>query len=177
MWMTSNSRAEGRQSIFWLACVAGVVVAAYAQPGVAVQVAPDAPRQAPVAIEQQPLIKEQSMQAATVELQSVSVRRLDETHKKMAGPVFHKQALDPLVVEVKTQQALPQEPRTSSPVIVLNGEKLVDTWVILPDKLVAFLPNRSKLKDVNSVAVVWLGNEEATRTKRVLTFRRSDLPR
>ena len=178
MLMTSSFRVEARRAVLrLLGGVAGVILGSYSQPGEAVQPAPDAPRAAPAMVDRQPPGEERSARMASVELTSVSVRRPDATQKKMAGPVFLKQATDPLMIEVQTQQPLPSQPRTSSPIIVLNGEKLVDTWMILPDKLVAFLPNRSKLKGVNSVAVVWLGNEEATLTKRPLNFRRLDLPR
>jgi len=176
MSMTSNFHAKVRRVVVSLAGVAGVILCAYLQESTAAQSAPDAPRSA-VAEQQLPAQDRRfQMTSKSVELKSVSVRRPDATHRKMAGQAFLKEATDPLVVEVQTQQDLPREPRTSSPIIVLNGERLVDTWVVLPDRLVAFLPNQRKLKEVNSVAVVWLGNEDLTLTKRPLTFKRSDIP-
>lgn len=80
-------------------------------------------------------------------------------------------------IEVRTEQPIPAAPRSSSPVIVLNGERLHDTWVILPNTLVAIVPDRSALKDDNQVFAEWLGNAVATRSRKPLLFRRADIPR
>jgi hypothetical protein len=177
MSMISNFHASIRRAAVSLLGVAGVILCAYSQESAAAQSAPDAPRSAPDIAKQQLPAQDQRFQmiSKSMELKSVSVRRADQTHKNMAGQPFLKEATDPLVVEVQTQQDLPREPRTGSPIIVLNGEKLVDTWAILPNTLIAFLPNQRKLKEINSVAVVWLGNEDLTLTKRPLTFKRSDI--
>jgi hypothetical protein len=110
----------------------------------------------------------------SVELKSVVVRRLDAALEKLAGPEFRKTATDPLAVEVQTRKPLGNLSGASSPLIVLNGEKFTDTWATGKDRLVAFLPNRSKIKSTNTVAVVWVGRE-ATMTKQPLTFRAQDV--
>lgn len=168
MWTISSSRAS-----VLLGSLATVSALCWPSFGCA-QVAPDAPRQAPIEIPQRAQLVPQAS-ASTLELKAVAVRKLDERDRKMVSVQFLKDAREPLAIEVRTQRALPKEPRTSSPVIVLNGERLLDTWVMLPDTLVAFLPNRSKLKDENLVAAEWIGIEEATRSRQPLRFTREQV--
>jgi hypothetical protein len=111
-----------------------------------------------------------------VELKAVVVRRLDEKTRKLADPQFLKEADEPLSVEVKTQASLGNLARSSLPVIVVNGRKLLNTRAIDDYTLVAFLPNLQMLKDSNTVAVVWLGDER-TETKRPLTFTAKEIAR
>lgn len=177
MWMTLSSRANVRSTMHGpLSIAIAAVLNCYPVLGSAAQIAPDAPRPAPSVTETKAsIVERRPAKTTSVELKSVSVRRPDATQKKMVGAEFMKQATEPLMIEVVVQTALPSQPRTSSPIIVVNGERLTDTWVVLPDKLVAFLPNRSLLKDVNKVEVMWLGNEKATLTRQPLTFKRSEL--
>lgn len=114
------------------------------------------------------------MKAMTVELKSASVRHLDEKMKAMAGAEFLKAAREPLSIEVKTVNPLGNLSRSSLPVIVLNGEKLPGTRATNQTTLVAFLPDRSMLKDSNTIAVVWLGDER-TRTKYPLTLKLEEI--
>jgi len=137
--------------------------------------APDSPRAAEE--KQQPRVssEDDSAYRGTIELTSVRVHRLDPTLEKMAGPEFMKRAREPLAIEVETAKELPKSPRNTSAVLFLNAERFSDTWMILPNKLVAFLPDRSKVREVNTVRAAWTGSEEASRTKKPLTLRREDI--
>lgn len=139
-------------------------------------IAPDAPRPARAAIKP-PKTSEYGSPSGTVEMRSVSVRRLDSKHEKLAGSEFLRTATEPLVLEVRTLRPLGNLARTSSPVIVLNGKQLSETIPISPNTLVVFLPDRKLIRTTNSVRVEWLGDEALTRSRRPLIFRSSDIPR
>ena len=177
MWMTSNFPVNERRLVRLFVCSAFAVVLAWStQSGIglalAQEIAPDAPR--PARSSKVPLATRRS-QPERVEIKSVTVGRLGGPMTKLAGNDFMRSATDPLVIEVRTQGPLGDLTRTSSPVIVLNGETLSETIPLTPNRLIAFLPNRKSIKDTNSVVVVWLGQEELTRSRRALTFRSKDI--
>lgn len=142
--------------------------------------APDAPRltkPTPVS-EARPQSIDRSQLVKPVELQSVSVYKMDEKMAKLAGKNFLRIAKDPLVIEVLVVEQIDPTPRASSPAIVLNGQTLINTRlhpVGNGDKLVAFLPDHKLIKERNTVAVVWLGNESLTLSKLPLTFKATDI--
>jgi hypothetical protein len=142
-------------------------------------VAPDAPLAALPAPEARPPSLDRSQLTKPVELKSVAVYRLDRETPlaRLASRQFLKTAQDPLVIDVRVLEPLDPLPRTSWPVIVLNGRHLKNTRVGVDanDRLIAFLPDRRQVKRVNTVAVVWIGNEELTLTKRPLTFKATDI--
>lgn len=183
MWMTSSFRADPKsrlQPLLMAAFIAALAALTFvgqevANASVVAQIAPDAPRPAKPqpAVERPP---SRPYPRASVELKSVLARPLDEAMKKLAGAEFLRQATNPLYIQVQTEKPLGSLDRTAAPVIILNGEKLLDTRATAQDTLVAFLPDRQKLKDANTVEVVWLG-DRATRTKKPLTFRREDVGR
>lgn len=179
MLTTSNFPAKKRHFARLLAgaVCAGILVCAGAKSASAQEVAPDAPR--PASSSNSVASTDQSdspqVQPQPVELSTVSIRRLDARMRKLAGSDFLKQATAPVVIEVRTQESLGDLTRTSSPVIVFNGEVLSETVPLSPNRLIAFLPDRRLIKDDNSIAVVWLGNEELTRTKRPLRVKRQDI--
>jgi hypothetical protein len=154
----------------FLVCVAAAERAPAQAP-----VAPDAPRPAPTTPKQKAVTNLHELKRP-VGLVAVTVGRLTPAMERLAGPEFVKTASDPLFIEVKTAPgALGKPPMASMPVIVLNGEPLLDTRGGGPDTLVSFLADRGRIKDTNSVAVVWLGRQERTMTERPLTFRRGDI--
>ncbi len=153
---------------FILALLAGASVMVN---GSTQQMPPDAPRLATRTQVQKSPAEDSSAYVGSVELTLVRLRPLDETMKRMAGPTFLKEATDPVAVEVTTQKPLPRSARNTSAIIILNGEKFPDTWAILPNRLVLFLPDRLKLKPVNQVAAAWLGAEQSSTSKRPLTLR------
>ena len=141
--------------------------------------APDSPRSARPAIEARPPTIDRSQLVKPVNLVSVSVIKIDEKLSKLAGRTFLKTAKDPLAIRVRVAEKIDPTPRTSSPAIVLNGNKLINTRLSPTgegDELVAFLPDRRMIKRENTIAVVWLGNESMTLTKRPLTFKITDIP-
>jgi hypothetical protein len=112
----------------------------------------------------------------TVELKTVTVRRVDERTKRYVSREFLRTASEPLYIEVQTARPLGNLARGAAPVILLNSERLLDTRATSPSRLIAFLPDRERLKETNRVAVVWLG-DRATQTRRPLTFRLEDIRR
>jgi hypothetical protein len=137
--------------------------------------APDSPRAAEETQVSRVPSEDDSVYRGTIELVSVRVRKLDSTLERMAGPAFMKRAREPLAIEVETLKELPKSPRNTSAVLFLNSEKFADTWMILPNRLVAFLPDRRKIREVNTVTAAWTGSEDASRTKKPLTLRREDI--
>ncbi len=164
MWTTSNFLASGFRLLLLLLGT-GMMVNGQEQ-----QAPPDAPRPAPRMEVRKPPAEDSSAYQRTIELASVRLRRLDDTMKRMAGPAFLKEAQDPIAIEATTQRPLPQNPRNTSAILILNGEKFPDTWAVLPNRLLVFLPNRRKLKAVNQVAAAWLGSEQASKSKKPLTL-------
>jgi hypothetical protein len=177
MWMISNFPVKRHPIAVLVACLAFGGFLFGCRTSTVSQIPPDAPRSRLPVDEQNPPALDYSQQMIPMELKSVSVHRLDSTLAKFAGPAFIKTASDPFAIEVQTQKPLGNLARTSSPVIILNGDKFTDTWAIGKDKLVAFLPDLKRIKDTNTVAAVWLGNEELTMTRSPLIFRAEDVKR
>jgi len=135
--------------------------------------APDAPLPARAVVER-PAAIDHSILTRPVALRSVRVSRLGEGSEigRLAGRRFLDEATEPLVIVVELAEELDQVPRDSAPVIVLNGQPLVDTWPRpgTPSTLVAFLPNTELIRQRNTVAAVWLGSEELTMSEEPLVF-------
>ena len=181
MWTTSNFRAEVPRVVVLLAGLALTGAFACATPlraPAGPRLAPDAPRPARPAPEAGQTRPGRSEPVTPVELRSATVRRLrGDDLARMAGPRFMAEAREPLVLEVKTEKPLGNLARTSSPLIILNGKALPDTWAISQDTLIAFLSDRGALarEGANTIEVAWLGDEGRTLTRRPLTLRAEDL--
>jgi hypothetical protein len=180
MWTTSNSRGKRPRLARLCASAAFALLVAFAtQPerGVASaqEVAPDAPRPARPPGKPPSALAGRGPQLKRVELRSLTVGRPNGRMAQLAGKDFMGKATNPLVIEVRTQDPLGDLTRTSSPVIVLNGETLSETIPLKPNRLIAFIPDRRKIKDTNTVVVEWLGQEQLTRSRRPLTFRSRDV--
>jgi hypothetical protein len=160
MWTTSSSRGS---AILTAALCAGL---AACQP-----IAPDAPAAALQEPAGRPPSIEHGQLLQPILLRSVSARRMDDATIKSLGD-FGKTARDPITIEVRVAEPIDLTPRTSSPVIILNGQALPDTWVFpeRPDTLIVYLPDRSLIKERNTVHAAWLGNEEMTTSREGLTF-------
>jgi hypothetical protein len=179
MWTTSSFRADARRArlpvLALLACVAASATAQERPSRSASPVAPDAPRPARIQAKEKPVANLYEVKRP-VELRSVTVGRLTKKMETLAGTEFVKTATDPLFIEVKTVPGvLGKPPMTAAPVILLNGERLLSTRGGGRDTLVAFLPDREKIRDTNSVAAIWIGKQEPTMTEKPLTFRRADV--
>ena len=143
--------------------------------------APSVPQDAPQVLpssnqEPVPAINNDQLQEA-VELESVYIGPIDPVYAKYASPQFLATSSSPLALAVTTQAPIDMEARTSWPVIELNGKIVKNSRVVAEkyDMLIAFLPDRSLIKSRNTVAVVWVGNEELTRTKTPLVFGLEDI--
>ena len=175
MWTTSNS-PDNRRTLANL--VVGCIVVGLAS--CATAHAPDSPRPAKAVSQDRPpavVSAKKEKPAKPPELHSVKVTRFDPAMARLAGPRFMIIATNPLMIDVRISWPLVMLPPTSSLVIVLNGTRLHDTWVH-PDernRLVAFLPNRTLVRDRNTVNVVWIGREHTTLTQRPLTFAAADI--
>lgn len=185
MWTISSFPDKLRPLLTLLGCFAlmwFIFISCHPREGVYViprapKAAPEGPGQAKPPTETKPSPIESSQLRTPVELRAVVVRKMDSTMARLAGPQFLETATDPLVIEVKSQIPFDPLPRTSSPVIVLNDKKLMNTYLLpdAADRLVAFLPDRAGIQDTNTVVVVWIGNEELTRTRRPLTFTKGEV--
>lgn len=148
---------------------AGLVVAIVAAGGAVCRAqAPDSPRPAQTQAAASKS-EDDSAYRGRIELRAVRVRRLDATLEKMAGPEFLKRAKEPLAVEAQTARPLPTTARGTSAILILNGERVADTWTILPDTLVAFV-DRSTLRQANTAAAAWSGAEQTSRSEKPITF-------
>lgn len=178
MWTTSSFRVEARRRGFLLLLVSvcfAAAIAAQKPRSTDIDVAPDAPRPA------RPQPKPRSLATnyeikRPVELRSVTVGRVTKRMEALAGEAFLKSAKNPIYIQVRTAPGVLGKPAlAAAPVILLNGERLLSTRSAGPDALVAFLPDRGKLQETNSVAVVWIGKQEPTLTRKPLRFRRTDI--
>lgn len=106
------------------------------------------------------------MQRRPLSLRRARLRRLDPELSRLAGSRFQREAPDPVVIDVRLEAPLDGRPRDSAPLIELNGVPLLSTRQSpeAPDRLVAFLPERSPLRPKNEIRVVWSGSERATRS-------------
>ncbi|HRC86224.1 MAG TPA: hypothetical protein PK413_11490 [Thermoanaerobaculia bacterium] len=161
--MSTTSNSPVRPAVRWLLALALGAAAIGQAPSALAATASPGERAAAV---------DRTELTASVELSSVQLARLDnEVYRNMAGPKFLSEAREPVVLEVRTAVPHSGVIRDSSPVIVLNGKVLENTWALLPDRLVAFLPDRTGLGADNKIEVVWVGNETATRTRAPLHLR------
>lgn len=178
MWTTSNFHADIRPGRH-IVMASGVLLLAslgLAQ-GPLSQAAPDSPRPARLQVREPQLATTYEVKRP-VELRSVAVGRVSKQKgmEELAGTEFLSTAKEPLFIEVKTVPGVLGKPSMgAAPLILLNGERLLSTRGTSPDTLVAFLPDRQKIKDTNSVAVMWIGKQEPTRTRKPLTFHRRDI--
>jgi len=178
MWTTSSFLAKVRQRgrlLFLVSVCFAATAASQARYLADTQVPPDAPRPAPVQ-PKQPRVTTNFEVKKSVELRSVTVGRLTKRMEELAGEAFLKSAKDPIYIQVTTVRGVLGKPAlASAPIILLNGERLLTTRSAGPNSLVAFLPDREKIKDLNSVAVAWIGKQEPTLSKKPLRFRRADI--
>lgn len=133
--------------------------------------APDSPRPAPVQVSKPRPAPPVSLES--VELKLVQARKFDPGRDQRFGRKI-KVPGAAVRIDVRTARSLGNLASSAAPVILLNGERLLDTFAIAEDHLVAIYPDRARLRESNEVKVVWLGRDQ-TETKRPLTFRREDV--
>lgn len=169
----SNSRAEA--ILFVTAMAFASLTAGCAAAGASESsVAPDAPL--PAIAEPPRTAPNHYREPQPLELDSARLIPVSEELMKYAGPEFARTARAPMAVEARTSVPFDLRPRTSSPMLIVNGRSYPDTWAFAPDRLVAFLPDASVLRDVNEVEAAWVGAETETRSRRKVTLSRADRP-
>lgn len=174
MLTTSNSRDRSRTVArpgCWLVTVA---IGGCALP----PASPDSPRPAVALAQATSGPWAASYATRPVRLRSVSVGKVGAELRERAGARFLAQASNPLVIQVDVVDPIEPAPRTSSPVIELNGRPLHNTTVDRDDatRLVAFLPDRRLIAKRNQVVVYWVGSETETRSPSPLVFTAEDVP-
>ena len=171
MWTISNFHARGRRRHRDVLRVTVGLGLLCCQPSRG-QVAPDSPRPAAAAPETRPepapAARDSGPPDRPIELTAVRIHRPDSGLIRLAGPSTPQAARDLLVIDVQTRDTLPSVPRTGSVALVVNGRLLPGTWALLPNRLIAFVTDRHAFQDTNSVAAVWIGNEENTRSRNPL---------
>ncbi len=174
MWTTSSSRGRWPWvPALGVACLGGAVVACAPDQG------SDTPRlvdtvaevvQAPgVGGSQEPLV-----------LEGVAARRLavgDSLLPLFLTPEELERADGPILLEVTLRAALDPRPRSSLPVIVLNGQALGGTRMDRETlrHLRVVLPSAQLLQERNVIEALWLGAEVETRSPEPLILGIGDL--
>jgi hypothetical protein len=160
--MMSNSRAR-----FRLCRVAlSALILAAAVTGTETSLAEDSPAPAivpPTAAVRAP---------ARVKIASVSVRPVTPAERLVATlvPETERSTLrDPVVVSVEVADAFTNLQRSSSPVIVLNGQPISDSIVPFGERnrVVALVRDGTRLEQPFRVQVGWLGDFERTLSEPV----------
>lgn len=171
MWTTLSFRASAALLIIATPPVAGCA-------GAQVQPPPDSPRP-------QVVLPAPEGRAGTgygqepVELRAVSARGVqgDTALTRLAGEAFLERAADPIAIDVRTEQPLGELARDAAPLVYINGERIEETRVVDTDRLIAFLPDRTRIRRANQVAVAWVGSVQATMTREPLTLLAEEIQR
>lgn len=133
----------------------------------------------PLSEAERPQVRDSLWRPGPVVLDSVTVRPLDERLGRLAGPELREEATAPVVLVVHLAGPLDLTPRTSWPVVVLNGRPIENSRIAPSDPriLLGFLPDRERIREQNRVEVYWVGNERLTRTPEPVTFFGEEVPR
>ena len=169
MSTTSNSRADT------IVLLLAVVLLSLAL-GCTSTIAPDAPlASAPDA--PQPAIAETGTRPPSaepdytrLELAGVRVRPIDEELSRFVSPQLLRTWPNPVAIEATTTTELPSTIGASSPVLIINGEVYPDTWQLRPNRLIAFVPDRARLRDQNQVQTMWIGGGPESRSREAVTL-------
>ena len=164
MSTTSNSRADALTLILLFAF--GCATASTA-PDAPLTAAPDAPQ---AAVAQPVRSKSAAPDFRRLELATVRVRSIDNELAKFVSPQLLRTWRDPVAVEATTTTDLPSSIGNSSPALIINDEIYVDTWQVRPNRLIAFVPDRARLRDRNKAETIWIGGGNATRSREAITF-------
>jgi hypothetical protein len=162
MSTTSSSRAD-RVSLALVLLLAAACATTQA-------VAPEGPRQGRHVKPDRPPAT--GTRDERVEVESVTIHRASEQPELMRRlgnlPI---DAPETVLIDVRTAQPLGDTSRSASPVIVLDGQTLNDTYPIDQRRLVAAIPARSLRAGEHSIVITWLGAEATTTSRRAFVFR------
>lgn len=134
-------------------------------------VAPDAPRMRKVSAPERtpPAV---SPRDERVEIESAVVRRASEHPELLQGLTLDpSRAADLLLIDVRTEQPLGDIQRSASPVIVLDGEPLLDTKPVDIRRLVAAVSAERLRASEHTLAITWLGAEATTTSRKSYILR------
>jgi len=166
--MTSNSRARrARLAGCWLLTLTiGALVACgpRRQGGAEEEAEATAPQpqQAPI-MQGSPAIPKMQIVSA----EQVLAENFSEEMQNLVGPDYLREHPGAVAIVVVVARPIDRLPRATSPIIELDGEPLIATWVLPSDEtrrtLVAFVENSLSVRVDAEVATYWTGNEQ-TRT-------------
>jgi len=167
--MTWNFR--GKRARLGAAGATLICAACVARSG-GVTIAPDSARPARVAPVDQTTTGAPAPVVRPVEIASVRLRlaRADTALVRMAGRALMERSPDVVAIEVTTSAPLGNLARSASPQISLDGTPIADTWPVPPNRLVAFVTDRQRLRPGVAVTVAWLGDERRTRTRQPIVL-------
>lgn len=131
-------------------------------------VAPEGPRQGPQ-VQPDRRVDAPVPRDQHVEIASASIRRAGEEPALMERMNLRDSGV--MLIDVRTEQSLGNIGRSASPVIVLDGEPLLDTFPIDQRRLVAPVEGRSLRSGEHILAVTWLGAESTTTSRKRYVLR------
>lgn len=112
-------------------------------------------------------------------LVGINVRRLskaDVLFKKSIHPQAADEFQSPVHIAITVEKAFDPRPRSSAPVIVLNGRPMENSRVDYETLTrIDLVVDRSRLKQRNTVRVAWIGNIENTLSDQPLVFTLDDI--
>lgn len=176
MWMMSNSLDRSKRRILEVFSI-GLACALFG----CIPAPPlDTPKERPAEVIEKPP-KGRGTFAQRSTLVRVDVRELhrdDPLVQRIIHPNALKLIRSPILIEVMVQEPFDPRPRTSSPVIVLNGVSLGDSVIDYSSPYrISAVVDRSQLREKNAVTVAWLGNEEQTASLEPMFFTLRDISR
>ena len=117
-----------------------------------------------------------SQRATIVRVDVRVLQRNDPRVQQIIHPDALRLIITPILIEVKVKEPFDPRPRTSSPVIVLNGVSLGNSVVDYTalDRIRVVI-DHSQLKAKNSVTVAWTGDEEETKSLEPKIFTLDDI--
>lgn len=131
-------------------------------------VAPEGPRQGP-RVQPDRRVDGAVTRDQRVEIESASLRRAGDDPAMMERMNLRDSGM--MLIDVRTEKPLGNLGRSASPVIVLDGEPLLDTFPIDQRRLVAPVGGRSLRSGEHTVAVTWLGAESTTTSRKRYVLR------
>jgi hypothetical protein len=91
--------------------------------------------------------------------QAIRISKENKWIKRIVHPDDHKRLSAPVLISAEVTHRFSDQPRTASPVIVLNGQPLTNSIVVRnkTDYVYAVAPNSTKLGSMVNIQVGWFG--------------------
>jgi hypothetical protein len=153
MSMTWNSRADGWMLAAALAVVCGPALASDA-PSPAIR------QPAPQVLPRPKLVAETPVRVRIKAVSARAARPEEPTVAMMVSPSEREALRSPVLITVQVSEPFAVTPRDSSPVVVVNGRTIGDSFVPYGqrDRVVAVLRDGAALRGPIRVQVGWLGD-------------------